>query len=96
MRGSTLEDGAGLRSFDISADAAALKISVSLRSARSCSFPRDRKGEAGARFISASVSILDASVVLLPEDLCGISMPCEKNSTVREILSALIFVMYTV
>ena len=78
MRGNTLGDGVGSQSFGISAGAAALKISAILRSAHICSFSRDGKGEAGAGFMSASVSNLADSAALSPEELCGISMSCGK------------------
>ena len=96
MRGSTLGDSVESRSFGVLAGAAVLKISVSLRSARIFSLPKDRKGEAGAGFMSVSVSILAASVALSPDELCGISMSCGTNSTVRAIISTLVLVMYIV
>ena len=66
------------------------------RMAFSWSSPSVSNGDAGAGSRSASTSILAASAALLDAELLGILMSCGKNSTVRAIRSALVFVMYTV
>ena len=78
MRGITLGDGVGSWSMGVSVGAAALKISAFLRSACIYSLPRDGNGDAGAEFMSASVSNHAASAALSADELRGISMSCGK------------------
>ena len=70
--------------------------SESCWSARIWAFPSVLKGNAGAGLSSASTNILAALVALLASEVAGILMSCRKNSTVRAIRSALVFVTYTV
>ena len=70
--------------------------SESWRRARIWAFPNVLKGDAGVGLSSASANILAALVALSADDVVGMSMSCGKNSTVRAIRSALVFVTYTV
>ena len=92
MRGIALGDNGGSSRIGVSVGAAALKISDSFRSACIWSLPSDGNGNAGDRCRSASVRNLAASAALLADDLLGMHMSCGKNSTVRAIRSALVFV----
>ena len=73
-----------------------LNRSDSWRMARICLLPNERKGDAGAGCRSASASILAASAALSVDEVVGILMACGKNSTVRAMRSARVFVAYTV
>ena len=88
-------EGVRLLSLVVS-DVVMEKMSESWRSARICSLPNVWKGAAGAGLRRASARIRAASEALSAEELLGMSMSCGKNSTVREIRSALVCVMYTV
>ena len=72
------------------------KSSASLLTARICSVPSVMNGEAGIGLRRASASMRAAVIALSVDDVAGIIMSCGKNSTVRAIRSALVFVMYTV
>ena len=72
----------------------ALNRSDSWRMARICSLPNERKGDAGAGCSSASASILTTSAALSVDEVVGMLMSCRKNSMVRTMRSARVFVAY--
>ena len=58
------------------------------------SLPNERKGDVGVECNSASASILAASAEMFVDEVVGMLMSCGKNSTVRAMRSACVFVAY--